>query len=113
MDTIAGIFLIAGSMFLLIGGIGVLRFPDVYARMHAAAKGPTLALLLIAIGVGLTFRTMAVAMTVTLVVLLQLLTAPVGSHLIGRSVHKTVRPNLDAVDDLARDESAEEADESH
>lgn len=105
MDTIAGIFLVAGSVFLLIGGIGTVRFPDVYSRMHAAAKGPTLALILTAIGVGLTFRTIAVTITVVLVVILQLLTGPVGAHLIGRSVHKSVRPDLDTVDELARDES--------
>ena len=42
MNTIGGLFLIAGSSLILLAGIGVIRFDDIYARMHAGAKAPAL-----------------------------------------------------------------------
>ncbi|MFC1664505.1 cation:proton antiporter [Pseudomonadota bacterium] len=36
IDIISWIFLVAGGIFLLIGGIGLVRLPDFYTRMHAA-----------------------------------------------------------------------------
>jgi multicomponent Na+:H+ antiporter subunit G len=104
LDIVGGTLLVAGAVFMFLAGIGVIRFEDLYARMHSASKGPTLGLLLIALGAGLVLRTTAVVAALVLVVALQLLTAPVGSHMVGRSVHRRVRLDLDTVDDLARDE---------
>ena len=44
--------IVAGSIFLLIGSIGLIRLPDVFARMHAAGIVDTLAVGLLAIGMG-------------------------------------------------------------
>ena len=41
-DTLSWGLIILGSASMLIGGIGVLRFPDVYTRMHAASITDTL-----------------------------------------------------------------------
>ena len=38
MHVVSGLFLIAGALFTMIGGLGVVRFNDVMSRMHAAAK---------------------------------------------------------------------------
>lgn len=105
METVGGIALIAGSVFVLLAGVGVVRFDDVFARMHSAAKGPTLGLLLTGLGTALILRTLAATVTVVLVLILQLIAGPVGSHVIGRSVY------LRGDSDLGTDELADADDE--
>lgn len=104
LDLVGGGLLLAGAVFMTIAGIGVVRFRDVYARMHSASKGPTLGLLLTALGAGLVLRSVSVVAALVLVVALQMLTAPVGAHLVGRAVHRRVTLDLDSVDELAEDE---------
>lgn len=106
LDTIGGIAMIAGALFALLAGIGVHKFRNPYSRMHAAAKSPTLGLILVAIGAGFSIRTFEALATVFLVVVLQLLTSPVGTHLAARAVHIRVEVPQDGLDELARDELA-------
>ena len=42
LDIISGILLAGGSFFILVGGIGLIRLPDFYARMHGAGVTDTL-----------------------------------------------------------------------
>ena len=42
LDSISGILLAGGSFFILVGGIGLIRLPDFYARMHGAGVTDTL-----------------------------------------------------------------------
>jgi len=90
MDVLGGVLLVAGAVFVLLAGVGVVRFDDVFPRMHAAAKGPTLGLLLIGLGVVVSVRTVDAVVTVILVVILQLIAGPVGTHVIGRSTYQRV-----------------------
>ena len=100
-ELLGGIFLVIGATFILLAGIGVVRFPDIYSRMHAAAKAPALGIMCIGIGVALSVRTTTVIISVLLVVVLQLLAGPVGAHVLARSVYYGMRPPMDAVDELA------------
>ncbi len=101
MDTVAGLLLVTGSILILLAGVGVVRFTDIYARMHAAAKAPVLAIVLIALGVSLAVRTAAAIITSILVIILQLLAGPVGAHILGRAVYIQDQPPLDGPDELA------------
>jgi multicomponent Na+:H+ antiporter subunit G len=87
LDVIAGVLIVAGCLLALLGGIGVLRLPDVFGRMHAATKPPTLGLVLVAAGAVLRVDSVADVTFLVLVVGLQFLTAPVGAHLVGRSAY--------------------------
>jgi multicomponent Na+:H+ antiporter subunit G len=100
-ELLGGIFLVIGATFILLAGIGVVRFPDIYSRMHAAAKAPALGIMCIGIGVALSVRTTTVIISVILVVVLQLIAGPVGAHVLARSVYYGMRPPMDAVDELA------------
>ncbi|CAN5523261.1 hypothetical protein BH23ACT3_BH23ACT3_11750 [soil metagenome] len=108
MTIAAGILIVAGAAFTMLAGVGALRFSDVYARMHPAAKGPTLGLLLVAVGAALELRSLAATLALALVVILQFLAAPVGAHLLGRAIHQRLPLPLDEVDELARDLSERE-----
>nr|WP_198423619.1 monovalent cation/H(+) antiporter subunit G [Microlunatus antarcticus] len=101
-----GAFLVLLGCFLCFAAaLGLLRFPDVISRMHAATKPQTLGLILLAAGVELSLRTWSSFGTLVLIAALQLATAPVSAHLVGRTVYRTdqVRHDLLARDDLAVD----------
>lgn len=104
LDVIGDALMIFGALFALLAGIGIHRFPDAYSRMHAAAKSPTLGLVLVAIGAGLRIRTGIAVGTLALVVVLQLLTSPVGTHVAARAVHLRMKVPQDGIDELERDE---------
>lgn len=106
LDIVGGIALVVGASFALLAGIGVHKFRDPFSRMHAAAKSPTLGLVLVTIGAALRIRTFSAVATLTLVAILQLLTSPVGTHLAARAVHLRVKVPQDGVDELERDEAA-------
>ena len=108
MDVLSGLLIIAGAAFAMIGGIGVVRFPDLFSRMHAAAKAPTLGLVLVSIGAAIAIGTLLATTTLVLVVILQLLSSPVGAHALSRSSRRQTPIALDGPDHLSRDESAAE-----
>jgi multicomponent Na+:H+ antiporter subunit G len=103
MTTVAGILIVIGAIFTMLAGIGTYRFSDVYARMHPAAKGPTLGLLLVATGAALELQSLRATLALGLVVILQFLAAPVGAHLLGRAIHQRLPLQMEEVDELARD----------
>ncbi len=99
--TIAGILIVAGAAFTMLAGIGALRFDGVFNRLHPAAKGPTLGLLLVAAGAAVELRALDVTLALLLVVVLQFLAAPVGAHLLGRAIHQRLPLPDDQIDELA------------
>ncbi len=108
LTVIAGILIVIGALFTMLAGIGTLRFGDVYARMHPAAKGPTLGLLLVAIGAALELRALGPILALALVVVLQFLAAPLGAHLLGRAIHISLPLQADEIDELSDDLAAAE-----
>ena len=106
LDIVGGFALVLGAAFALLAAIGVHKFRDPYSRMHAAAKSPTLGLVLVTMGAALRIRTFSAIATLTLVAILQLLTSPVGTHLVARALHLRVKVPQDGVDELERDGAA-------
>jgi multicomponent Na+:H+ antiporter subunit G len=103
LTMLAGILILLGAVFTMLAGIGTLRFDDVYSRMHPAAKGPTLGLLLVALGAAIELRELGPILALALVVVLQFLAAPLGAHLLGRAIHISLPLQDDEVDELADD----------
>ncbi|ARI76985.1 monovalent cation/H(+) antiporter subunit G [Halobacillus mangrovi] len=111
-DIIICISLLGGTFFILSGSIGILRFPDVYARLHAATKSSTLGVAGIMIGAFL-FLYMEhniVSGKLLLGILFVLLTAPVSGHMISRAAYRSGVPLWDksVKDDYATALKAEE-----
>jgi len=74
------ILLITGSAFVLIGGIGALRMPDFYTRMHAAGLTDTLGTLLILFGVIVQAGLSLAAVKLLAIMVFMLLTCPTAAY---------------------------------
>lgn len=88
-DVVTAICFLAGSLLALVAGIGLIRFPDLLARMHAGTKPQILGLALMMAGLAVHLRSRAVLGTLVLVVVLQMVTAPVAAHMVGRAGYRT------------------------
>ncbi|MGY3515961.1 monovalent cation/H(+) antiporter subunit G [Micromonospora haikouensis] len=90
--------LVAGGLLSLAAGIGVLRFPDVLDRMHAATKPQVLGVLLLLAGVALRLRTPDDVGMIVLVAVFQLATAPVAAQMVGRAAYRSGRVDRSLLD---------------
>lgn len=77
-------FLIAGSFFIMLAALGILKFPDLYTRMHAASKAVSFGSGLMLLATVLYFKSGFVALEAILIILFIFLTTPVASHMISR-----------------------------
>ncbi len=84
--------LFLGAAFTAVAGLGLLRLPDVYVRMHASTKAGTLGAGLILLGVALHFGTPDTVARALVVALFLMLTAPMAAHLIGRAAYRSGIP---------------------
>lgn len=103
VDVIAAVCLLGGAVLSLAAGVGLLRFPDLLARMHSATKPQVLGLLLILTGTALRLGTVVDITTLALVGAFQLAVAPVAAHMVGRAAYRTgqFRRDLLVTDELA------------
>lgn len=88
-------FVAAGSLFLVVGGIGILRLPDFYSRIHPAGITDTMGAWLVL--VGLMFASGSWLVTVKLVLLLVFLaiTSPLAGHALAKAAYmRGLRPLL-------------------
>ncbi|MPV50550.1 MULTISPECIES: monovalent cation/H(+) antiporter subunit G [unclassified Pseudactinotalea] len=115
IEVLAAICFITGSLLTLVAAIGLVRFPDLLSRMHAATKPQVLGITLLMSGLALSFQEVQVAWKVVLVVALQMISSPVSAHLVGRSGYRTkkIPSDLLIVDELRDDlDAAREPDSS-
>jgi len=89
IDWISAIFLIVGGFFSLIAGLGLLRFPDLLSRMHAATKASGAAFALILVAFVLRVPGWEVVIKAVVSLFLAFLTLPVAAHLLGRNSSRT------------------------
>ena len=87
-DVVAAVLMLVGAGSCLLGAIGLVRLPDLAARLQAATKPQTLGLSLVLLGTALRVE-LASAVTLVLVVLFQVITAPVISQLVGRATYRS------------------------
>ncbi len=85
IDLISAVIMLIGAVFILLAGVGLHRFDDVFARMHAAGKASTLGLLLILLGASFRFSAFGTMLKLGLVGVLAIITIPAGVHLMARA----------------------------
>ncbi|MFT6389233.1 MAG: multicomponent Na+:H+ antiporter subunit G [Cellvibrionaceae bacterium] len=74
-------------MFMVLAAIGLVKFPDLPTRMHAATKSGVLAVCLIMAAVGLYFYQTVITARVIAIITFILITAPLAAHAIGRAAY--------------------------
>lgn len=77
--------LAASAFFFLSGTVGVLRFPDLYTRLHALTKADNLGLGLAVLALAVRSGSLAVALKLLTAWLLAMLAASTACHLIARA----------------------------
>lgn len=89
IDAVSGVFMVVGALLSLGAAVGLLRFPDLLSRMHAATKPQVLGLFLLLAAIGLQMRTWWVWPVLVVAWIFQLLTVPVSAHMVGRAGYRT------------------------
>jgi len=102
----SGLCLFIGSFLCISGGIGILRFPDFYTRMHAVGVTDTLGAGMILIGLMMHSTDFLVLAKLVMILLLTLLISPTTSHVLAKAaLHNGLVPELtpDALDQTSLD----------
>lgn len=89
---ITAVALIGGAAFAALAGLGVVRLPDIYIRMHAATKAGTLGAGLVLVAVAVHFGDFSVTLRVIAAISFLVITAPVAAHMIGRAAYRSGVP---------------------
>ena len=104
IEIIIAVPMIIGTFLMVVASIGLLRFPDIFCRMHAAGKAGTLGVSLIILAAVFFFVPTSVGVVIRclLAIAFQFLTTPAATHLLARASYITEYPVSDrtAVDEL-------------
>jgi multicomponent Na+:H+ antiporter subunit G len=85
MIWIAAALLTVGSFFCAVAALGILRFPDIYTRLHAASKAGPLGAGLILLAVGFASEDWMIAARCVLGLVFLIATTPLSAHLLARA----------------------------
>lgn len=96
-SALVAILIVVGCFFLTVGTIGLLRFPNVYNRMHATSKPTTLGTAAIFLAGFVHFGPGNEGLTALLGIVFLLITVPTGAHMIARSAERIGVPFLSGV----------------
>ena len=80
LDILSWVLLTLGGISVLIGGIGALRLPDLYTRMHAASVTDSIGAILIIGGIMLQAGLSLATIKLAAILLFLLLTSPTASN---------------------------------
>ncbi len=105
IDFLGGLSLLAGSAFLLFGGLGLVRMPDIFNRIQAGTKTTTLGTLLTLLGAAMLHPEWSLKLLLIGVFLI--FTNPLSSQVTACTAHYRgiKKSSLTKVDRLADDES--------
>jgi multicomponent Na+:H+ antiporter subunit G len=80
VDLLSWVLLSVGAIFILIGGIGVVRLPEFYTRMHAASLTDSIGTILILVGIMLQAGVSLAAFKLMAILAFMLLTGPTATY---------------------------------
>jgi multicomponent Na+:H+ antiporter subunit G len=96
LDIVSWVALLAGGFLIITGGIGLVRFPDLYTRMHAASVTDTGGAGLVLFGLMLQAGLTLVTVKLVLILWFLLFTGPVASHVLAKAaLHGELEPLVD------------------
>ena len=96
LDGLSWGLLLSGSFFVLVGGVGLLRFPDFFARLHAVGVTDTLGSWLMLAGLALQSGFSQTTLKLALIGVIFLFTSPTASHALAKAaLHGGAQPITD------------------
>jgi len=105
IEILSWFLLVGGGIFMLIGGIGVIRLPDLYTRMHGASIIDTMGAVMMFAGMLLQAGFSIVAIKLGLIVFFLMFTSPTTTHALARAALN------DGVHPLVEDDETEPTEE--
>ncbi len=87
-EHVGNLLILSGMPFFMAGTVGLLRFPDVYTRLHALTKADSLGLGLVVLGLVLRADSWVMACKLILVWVLVMLGSATACHLVARTALK-------------------------
>jgi len=94
-EALGWFFVVSGSLFVITGGIGLLRFPDFYTRIHAAGITDTMGAWLILIGLMFSAGWTLVTAKLVMLLIFLVMTSPLASHALAKAAFmRGLRPML-------------------
>jgi multicomponent Na+:H+ antiporter subunit G len=95
LHWVGGALIVAGALLSILGAVGVLRFPDVYTRIHAASLTDTGGATLMLLGMGFMSPLGFVMLKLLLVWGFIMLTSPAAANALANAVYSAgVRPRI-------------------
>ena len=95
MITLGIAIMLLGGVFAIIGAIGLLRFPDVYARSHAQTVVTVAGTCLVLIGVMIDYYQTLLMVKCVFLIIFIFLTSPAGTHAITKAAYLSgVKPKV-------------------
>jgi len=88
--------ILLGTLFILIGCIGILKLPDVFCRIHALTKAHTLGLTLLLLGLFLQLDGLQPDYKLLIAILFQFITIPISGHFLALSAYRKKTPRWQA-----------------
>jgi multicomponent Na+:H+ antiporter subunit G len=92
MTWILVLLILLGTFLMFLTGLGLVRMPDIFCRMHAATKGASLGVALLLLAAALYFRETIVVTKALVTIAFIFLTAPVAASLLGRAAYARRTP---------------------
>jgi len=94
LDIASWLLLLAGSFFVVVGSLGLVRFPEFFTRIHAASITDTLGAGLMILGLLLQSPHWLVAAKLVLIVMFLVLTGPTATHALAKAaLHGGLMPS--------------------
>lgn len=81
------LLILIGTFFMFVAALGIVRFPDLFMRLHSNTKSATLGVGCVMLGTAIHFGELRFTVQSLAIVLFLFLTAPVAAHLLGRAAY--------------------------
>ncbi len=79
-EIVAGLLVLSGAVFMLIGALGVVRLPDFWARLHAASVTDSAGMILMFLGMAVWSGLSLITVKLVIIGLFLFLTGPTATH---------------------------------
>ena len=100
LEIVSSVLVIAGAIFAVIGGIGIVRLPDFFSRIHGAGITDTLGAGLILTGLMFLSPDWTVRVKLVAILVLLWITSPTATHALANAALETgLRPDVDETEE--------------